>query len=455
MTLRSTSMGTAVVVSVLIFTAPAGAASPQQTPAAERAADVSAPPQPPLPNRLNQVLPPWIRLRAELRERFEDADNIAFATDRDDAFWLSRVRVNATLIASRALSFQIQVQDARVADKQIGATGAPFSAPFDLRVAFADVGAAAGPLTIRAGRQELAFGEQRLVGHVGWANAARSFDGVRATLRHRTAQLDVFAASLVRILPGEWDRSGNGNVFTGAYGSIAMHRQTIEPYVFWRRDRNLPSEGGSPGDLHQTTIGVRLVGALPAKFDWGTETVVQRGSLAADSVRAWATHAQLRTPSFGPAIRAVAEYNYASGDRDAKDGVRGTFDQLYPTPHDKYGLADQVGWRNIHHVRAGAEIARVPRWPITASYHTWWLADPHDGLYLANGSLLARVADGRAPRHVGQEIDLQVAHPLTPQLQLAGGYAYIVPGAFLDAATPGASYSTPFVMLTYVFLAEK
>ena len=44
---------------------------------------------------------------------------------------------------------------------------------------------------------------------------------------------------------------------------------------------------------------------------------------------------------------------------------------------------------------------------------------------------------------------------LTPQIQAAAGDAHIFPGAFLKAATPGASYSHPYVMVTYVFLAEK
>jgi hypothetical protein len=38
---------------------------------------------------------------------------------------------------------------------------------------------------------------------------------------------------------------------------------------------------------------------------------------------------------------------------------------------------------------------------------------------------------------------------------VSGGYAYIFSGAFLKEATPGASYSYPYVMATYVFLAEK
>jgi hypothetical protein len=65
------------------------------------------------------------------------------------------------------------------------------------------------------------------------------------------------------------------------------------------------------------------------------------------------------------------------------------------------------------------------------------------------------VPGGAADSHVGQELDIQVSRALTPQIQLAAGYAHMFTGAFLKQATPGASYSAPYVMVTYVFLADK
>jgi hypothetical protein len=48
-----------------------------------------------------------------------------------------------------------------------------------------------------------------------------------------------------------------------------------------------------------------------------------------------------------------------------------------------------------------------------------------------------------------------VTHALTPQVQLAAGIAHVFPAQFLDAVTPGAHYTYPFVMVTYVFLAAR
>ena len=415
------------------------------------------PNRPPFPNRANEVMPAWLRLRGEFRERVEGFSNAGFVDERDDAYFLSRVRLTATATGSH-MAATVQVQDARVGDKSVGPTGAPFKSTFDLRQGFVDIGSAKATVALRAGRQEIAFGDQRLVGHAGWVNAARSFDAARVTIRTAPAQVDVFGASLVRTLDDEFDKSGNGNRFAGAYVSSGrlLPRGTAEPYVFYRRDRNQRAETGVVGSLEQFTTGARLAGKLPDGLDYNVEMDVQRGSLGPDSVRAWAGHWQLRQSLATAGVpHLTAEYNFASGDADPVDGVRGTFDQLYPTAHDKYGLADQVGWRNIHDVRVGFDVTPFKATPITFNYHSYWLAEKRDALYAASGAPLARVVTGADSARVGHEIDVQVARPLFPQLALTAGYAHLFAGPFLKQATPGASYSGPFAMVTYVFLAEK
>jgi hypothetical protein len=413
----------------------------------------------PFPNRANEVMPSWLRLRGEFRERFEGFTHAAFTPSRDDTYWLSRLRLNAAITPGRRWSALVQVQDARVADKSVGPTAPPFRGPLDLRMACADVGdMQKGAVAVRAGRQELAFGEQRLIGHLNWTNTARTFDGARATLRRGGYQVDLFGVSVVRIQDDSFDKSGNGNRLGGAYGALStlVPNAVVEPYVFWRADRDLRTETATTGNLNQTTVGTRFNGRLPAGFDYGVEMAIQTGSLGSDAVGAWAGHWQLRRSLAAPmSLRLIGEFNYASGDADPTDGHRRTFDQLYPTGHDKYGLADQIGWRNVQHVRAGMEITPVRGWPITASHHGWWVADPHDALYNAGGAAIARVAGGAASTRVGQELDVQLTKALIPQIQVAAGYAHLVTGPFLKEATPGANYSYPYVMVTYVFLAER
>jgi hypothetical protein len=436
----------------------AGTAPPAQqaTPAAQ--AQPVPPPRVPVFNRANEHLPQWLRVRAEFRERIEGFESGNFVPDRDDYYALSRIRFNVAATANNWLSFQTNLHDARVGDKEVGPVAPPFRAPLDIRMAFADLGTGKSPIAARLGRQEIAYGEQRLLGHLAWVNTGRVWDAARATLRSKPVQVDVFAASLVRFLPNDWDRSGFGNRLYGAYATAGalIPQAVVEPYTFFRRDENLASELGPRGTLQQVTTGVRLAGKLPARLDYGVEMAAQRGSLAQDDLSAWAGHYQLRESLPGKgAVKLISEYNFASGDANPTDGTRGTFDQLYPTGHDKLGLSDQVGWRNIHHLREGVEFSPWRNTPVSVSYHTWWLANRNDGLYAASGALAARVPGGAASSHVGQEVDIQVSRALTPQLALNGGYAFLLPGKFLEQATPGASYSAPYIMATYTFLAEK
>ncbi|MGH9146834.1 MAG: alginate export family protein, partial [Vicinamibacterales bacterium] len=170
------------IVAFLVTVPPSQAQQGQQTAtttASTSSQGSQAPPvpRPPLPNRVNEVLPEWIRVRGEFRDRMEGPAGMGFVSGRDDLYWLNRFRFNVGVQPTRLLSFQVQAQDARVAKKSVGPAGPPFRDVFDLRMAYADIGdTEKGPFLVRVGRQELVYGEQRLVGHVSGLNTARTFD---------------------------------------------------------------------------------------------------------------------------------------------------------------------------------------------------------------------------------------------------------------------------------------
>lgn len=425
----------------------------------QRAGPLQTAPGPPVPVPLgvDGQVTSWLQLRGEFRARMEGFTGGGFVNNNDDAYWMDRFRLNATARASKRLSFFVQVHDARAFDKTTGGLAVPLRDTLDLRQAYGEL--ASTHVTVRLGRQDFAFGEQRLIGNLPWANTARSFDAARVTLKGKRGQVDLFTASLVTIQPDAFDKSGYGNLLTGAYASLPtlIPAQAIEPYFFWRQSRGIAAERGGTAYLRQATTGARMAGKGPSGFDYSSELAVQTGTVGPDTIRAWAGHALVgkRVPGASGKPRLFAEYNYASGDANRADGTRGTFDQLYPTGHDKLGLGDQVGWRNIRHARTGIELKPASKWQLTGSYHSWWLASPTDGLYSASGALVARSLAGTAGRHVGQEVDAQLAYAYSPQLQIAGGYAYLIPGEFLKNTTPGHAYSYPYVMVTHVFMGDR
>ena len=405
---------------------------------------------------VNEDLPRWFRFNGEYRMRLEGVDGAGYRADSSDAYFLNRVRLNTTFIPSTWLKIQLQAQDSQAFARNAKPDAPPFEDTFDLRQAYVEIGnLETSKFGIRAGRQELVFGEQRLLGHLNWTNTARSFDAVRASYRNKNYRLDAFAASVVNLREADYNKRTDGNNLHGAYGSFTalIPKATVEPYVFWRVSRGLRNETGTIANLDFQTIGLRWAGKLPANIDYGAEMAGQTGSLGSDDVTAWAGHWVLgyTAPRIKFTPRFVAEYNYASGDANPTDGKRQTFDQLYPTGHDKLGLADQVGWKNVHNVRAGVELKPSPKLTMSSSYHSWWLAETRDGLYNAGGALVARVATGAGGRHVGQEANVQGVYVVNGQMQIGGGYAHLFPGTFLKNATPGKSYKIPYLMVTYLF----
>src|SRR4051812_49283744 len=401
--------------------------SATQTQAGKSAADAS-------PARAT-TLPPWLHIGGQARARAEGYTGGGFKPDNSDSYLLTRLLLNARVQPSEKTSLFVEGMDARGLWKNEAPVGPPFRDNIDLRQLYLQVGADKDVASARAGRLELGFGDGRLVGALPWANTARTFDGGRLSFVGAGYRVDAFAASVVKVLQDKFDRNVPGNNFYGVYSSFTklVPRSTAEPFFFWRRQSGLVAEGGARGAMNFGTLGFRGVGKLPANFDYDTQLAAQSGSLAGESIRASAAHAvlgyTLATVSHTP--RLFGEYNYASGDANPADNKRGTFDQLYPTGHEKYGLTDLVGWQNMKHVRGGVDVAIAKGWSATARYSSYWLADARDALYSGGGAPLARSATGVAGTYVGREADIITSAKLRDGLGFSAGVGRLMPGTFL------------------------
>lgn len=402
---------------------------------------------------LNNALPSWLSFSGQYRARFEGYTGGGYAPNATDAYALSQLQLNVTIHPVSWLKFFGQGMDARAFEKAPALP--PFQNTWDIRQAYIELGdSEKGTFGLRAGRQELAFGDQRLIGSSPWTNIERVFDAVRGTVRYDGYRVDVFTSSVVNAVTGTWDHHQQGNNLHGIYGGIEklVPRATIEPYILWRVQPGVKNEAGVVAHLDEKVAGVRWVGKLPLGFDYGTEMVREFGSLGSDRIQSWAGHwVAGRTASVRFTPRVFGEFNYASGDKNPKDGIRGTFDQLYPSGHDKYGFADQVGWRNIKDTRAGIETKPRRNVTTTIEYNNWYLASATDALYVTAGTASFRSIAGTAGTHVGQEFDITATWTIFKPLVAGAGFGHIIPGEFLKKTTPGNPYNYPYAMFIWKF----
>ncbi|HEY7236100.1 MAG TPA: alginate export family protein [Gemmatimonadaceae bacterium] len=398
--------------------------------------------------------PPVLRISGELRVRPEGYDGGAFNASNGDGYMLTRMLLGAGIQTSRLTMFFVQGMDAQAPGKNKLPAGPPFRDYADLRQAYFQLGPESAQW-VRVGRFELAFGEGRLVGSLPWANTARTFDGGRAALVRPGYRVDVFAASVVKVDQGRFDKNIPGNNFYGVYSSFdsLLKKGVAEPYFFWRRQSGIPTGLAATGTMSFGTLGLRAAGRLPAHWDYNVEMAAQRGGLAQEKIAAWAGHWLLGYTMSGAALqpRPFAEFNAASGDENPTDDKRGTFDQLYPTGHEKYGLTDLVGWQNMKHMRTGIDLALPRRWTGTVRYSNYWLAKPRDALYSGSGAVVARSPSGSAGTYVGREVDAIASGRLVASLTTSLGVGRLLPGTFLKNTTPGATYTYTYLMLVYAF----
>jgi Alginate export len=406
---------------------------------------------------IKEHLPNWFDFGGQYRGRVEGQTGREFISGNNDFYYLSQLRLDLRIRISSNLRLMLEGQDSRAPKLDLHPRPASFQNSFDLRQGYLELHRGdLNAVGVQLGRQELSFGEERLIGAGNWSNTSRSFDAARLYVSTPSGRLDVLAASLVRTRDGDFDSPQlRGNNLYGAYASLKtlLRQSTVEPFLFYRTIHQVRNEAGMPGSAGFYTFGARLIGDLPKSFDYNIEMAGERGTYARDPFRAWAGHWSLGYTAKQAASRPhlLLEYNYGSGDTSPQDGRRETFDQLFPTNHSKYGTADVIGWRNMHNLRAGVEQTFKSSLKVSYDYHSHWLATGTDALYSDNGTPLARVTGGVVNRHVGQEFDVVLSYKISKQYRFGFGYGYLWAGPFLQQATAHGNVSYPYSFLTYSF----
>jgi len=214
---------------------------------------------------INKVLPKWLRFSGEYRLRPEDHTAYSFTAGNNDAFFLSRLKLNMQIIPTSWMSAFVQMQDSEALGIKAAHITSSNKDKFDLHQAYLQLqNGENGWIRFLAGRQEMRYGQERLIGVIDWVNAPRVFDGFRMVLGTVKDHVDVFSTSVVVNNPLSFDRYYGGLNFHGAYGSITsvIPKSSIEPYVLWKALPFVVSGTGVAGHENLWTYGGRWTGKL-------------------------------------------------------------------------------------------------------------------------------------------------------------------------------------------------
>jgi hypothetical protein len=398
-----------------------------------------------------QNLPSWLNLGGQIRGRFEAPSGKSIVSNALDGYYASRIRVDLGIQATSWLRFFAEVQDARTLGYNSPMAPTTLYNPLDVRQLYFSVGRReenAVVWSLRAGRQELAFGGERVIGPADWG-MSRTFDALDLTLGGGPVKVDLLAGSPVLIDDTRLDRHKPGEHFYGAYGSwknVAPHLN-IEPYALFKTNLFAKSEIGKIGGALVISPGIRFFGVLPGRIDYTAETLLQRGSYSSDKVLAHAYSGvvglTILDTRWKP--RVSAEYNYASGDTKNKDGNRGTFDQFYPSNHGYYGMIDQFGWKNLRNFRAGFDLQPTRKFKLRTDFNTFYLASVQDSLYGSSGTAVV-LNRSATSAHIGNETNTVGLYQWTKIWKFGAGYGHLFAGDYLKQSKTNFGYSYPYVV---------
>ena len=377
-----------------------------------------------------------ITLSGQYLVRGEFRGSPQFVVGNNQSIYLQRIRLHADAQATDDVSVKITLQDTAEWGQAEHGTGGPGltdgtrTNQLDLHESYLNIeNLLDQPIDLRVGTQQLAYGDQRLIGAFNWNASARSFDAIKATYKSDAANVDIFTAKIGENTTGVLPNSNGGGDadqdLLGVYATVkSIENNTLDLYYLYLRDgsndamvavsNHSPAVGTVNATQTLATYGARLKGAFQ-DFDYTAEIAIQSGDIPTSGTdvdlkgTAYAVKVGYKLPT---AIKAKvgAQYVYASGDDSATDNENGTFSNLFPTNHGHMGYADQQAWRNVAAWSLDVNATLSDKLGVKAAYWAFALAEQNDdwyhaGRWMTAETITARLSNG-TDDDVGTEIDL-------------------------------------------------
>jgi hypothetical protein len=403
----------------------------------------------------------FLSFGGEIRETYERFHNTNFGLSAQDpnGYLLQRYLFHADLHAGARCRFFGELSSSIENFRTGGPRPVVDEDKLDIHQGFFDIlltpPKARSMLTLRVGRQEMAFGSGRMIALREGPNVPLSFDGLRLVWRLPAWQVDGFATRPVQNKPGIFDDPPQHDfAFWGVYVSHPLAAGAGRPlldFYYLGLDRKNAVFNQGAGRETRHTLGARLAGQH-AGWSYDSEAMYQFGTFGAGTINAWRTATDLGytlSPAlWHPKIGLAADI--ASGDRDPADPDLQTFNALFQSGTYS-GRAQILGPNNAIRLEPSLGLSLSEHVTFSAGWGFFWRESANDALYGIPGNIIVP-SHGVKSRYEGSrpitELDWQVTRHLSAHVN----YIYVFNAKFEEQSVHGTSsmsYVSPW--LTYRF----
>jgi hypothetical protein len=360
-------------------------------------------------------------------------------TGVDDDFLLHRTRLYGDVKYSDNIRFYAEYIDAESNYENFAPRGIEVNRS-DMQNLFVEAllsdTIGGGKTSVRLGRQELIFGNQRLVSPLDWANTRRTFEGIDLLYRSEDWAIDGFLTRPVITDRHNFDSPSYDQGFDGVYATYKGKKdQTFDFYYLYYSNEVLPTVGTN--GIHLNTLGSRWQGSQD-QFLWEMEGAYQFGNNdnGSDHSAGFAMAGVGRKFEHKWKPTAWFYYDYATGGGEV--GQRQGFDHLFPLGHKYHGFMDLFARSNIQTPNILVEAQPHQKIKLLAWWHYFFLETADDSPYNVNMSAF-NGANAPASRDLGHEIDLILTYSISPRSDIQFGYSHFFAGDYYKL-TPGVPY---------------
>lgn len=400
----------------------------------------------------------FVSFGGQARIRGESWNNFNFDPANDDDYGLLRLMLHGDLHLGEHVRTFVELKSATATDRNLpGGRRTLDVDEFDVQNAFLDLMSpvAGADGVLRVGRQELAYGRQRLVSPLDWSNTRRTWDGGRFILKDDAWRIDAFATQFVPVEKYDFNEADSDTKFSGVYATGKLAEQNLSgDLYFLSLDRDGLVSGEETYDDERYTAGLRLNGLCPLTgVEFDAESGMQFGDTGDRDIDAWFLAIDLGYTFKDAAMqpRLGLGYDYASGDDDPTDDENGTFNQLFPLGHAYFGAIDIIGRQNIEDFSQSVSI-----WPVEKKvqlkleYHIFRRAENTDALYNAGGGVV-RAGDSGTSKDVGSEIDVTMLYKINRSMTANAGFGHFYAGDFIEESGPDSDTDFFYASIQYTF----
>jgi hypothetical protein len=308
-------------------------------------------------------------------------------------------------------------------------------------------------VTLRLGRQELAFGSRRYVSAREGPNVRQTFDGVRLIVSSHAWAVSLLATKPVQTKPGFFDDAPkSGQTFWGAYASRSLAEKSglnVDLYYLGLDSKQARFEQGV-GREQRHTAGTRFWGKRDS-FDEDLELTYQWGHFDDGGIQAWAVESETGY-SFGSTIgkpRLALKADIASGDRNPHDNCLQTFNPLFPRGLYQQ-LVDLNGHVNFIDLDPTVVLHPTSSLSVIADWDFFWRESVQDGVYGVGGNLI-RAGDGSRARYIGSQPSLVAEWRIQRHITAVLIYSHFATGEFLKQTGPARTVNYGSIWFDFKF----